>query len=184
MNGSEKVTIKDKRFRKLIDRSEIEIAVKKIAFRITKDYAGKSPTFLVILKGAMLFAADLIRQVDLLCDLEVMSARSYGTGITSSGDVKLADFGVKFAGKDIIIVEDIVDTGLTLKALISNIEKHNPASITAAAIISKPSSRLVDVDLKYTGIEIPPYFVVGYGLDYAEEGRNLADIYILDDETV
>jgi hypoxanthine phosphoribosyltransferase len=179
---SNKVVIKDKRFRILIEKSEIDVAVKKLADRINIDYAGKSPTFLVVLKGAMLFAADLIRYINLPCELEVMSAKSYGTNITSSGDVKLADFGAKFAGKDIIIIEDIVDTGLTLKALYRNILVHNPASLAAAAIVSKPEARQVEVELKYAGIEIPPYFVVGYGLDYAEEGRNLADIYILDDE--
>ncbi|GAB1372224.1 hypoxanthine phosphoribosyltransferase [Candidatus Kapaibacterium sp.] len=176
----EKIIIKDKRFRKFIEKSEIDNAVHKIAKRINADYEGKTPTFLVVLKGAMPFAADLIRYVNLPCELEVMSAKSYGTNISSSGEVKLADFGVKFAGKDIIIVEDIVDTGLTLKALYNNINVHNPASLAAAAILSKPDSREVEVDLKYTGIEIPPYFVVGYGLDYAEYGRNLPDIYILD----
>jgi hypoxanthine phosphoribosyltransferase len=178
---NDKIIINGKKFKKHIDKSEIEIAVSKIAEKINKDYLGKSPTFLVILKGALPFAADLIRRVNLPCDLEVMSAKSYGTGISSSGDVKLADFGAKFNGKDIIIVEDIVDTGLTLKALFNNILVHKPASLATAAILSKPDSRLVDVELKYTGIEIPPYFVVGYGLDYAEYGRNLPDIYILDE---
>lgn len=180
MDNEKSITILDKQFRKFISNSEIQASVQKLAARINKDYAGKSPTFLVVLKGAMLFAADLIRYIDLPCDLEVMSAKSYGTGISSTGDVKLADFGAKFSGKDIIIVEDIVDTGLTLKALYHNISIHNPASLTAAAILSKPSSREVEVELKYAGIEIPPYFVVGYGLDYAELGRNLPDIYILD----
>lgn len=182
MNGAEKIVIFDKQFKKFIDRSEIEIAVRKIANRINKDFQGRSPMFLIILKGAVMFASDLLRHINLFCEVEVMSAKSYGSGTTSSGDVKLADFGVKLSGKDIIIIEDIVDTGLTLKALIHNIEQHNPNSISAAAIVSKPMSREVAVDLKYTGIEIPPYFIVGYGLDYNEGGRNLADIYILDDE--
>jgi hypoxanthine phosphoribosyltransferase len=182
MQTLESVVINDKKFKKFIDRSEIQASVEKLAKRINHDYAGKTPTFLVILKGAMLFATDLIRYINLPCNLEVMSAKSYGTGISSSGDVKLADFGAKFSGKDIIIVEDIVDTGLTLKALYHNILIHKPASLAAASILSKPDSRKVEVELKYTGIEIPPYFVVGYGLDYAELGRNLPDIYILDAE--
>lgn len=182
MQTLETVVINDKKFKKHIDRSEIQASVEKLANRINHDYAGKTPTFLIILKGAMIFAADLIRHINIPCDLEVMSAKSYGTGITSSGEVKLADFGTKFTDKDIIIIEDIVDTGLTLKTLYHNIMIHSPASLAAASILSKPDSRMVKVEVKYIGIEIPPYFVVGYGLDYAEYGRNLPDIYILDTE--
>ncbi|MBX3044356.1 MAG: hypoxanthine phosphoribosyltransferase [Candidatus Kapabacteria bacterium] len=178
----ERIVIQDKVFKKFITKFEIDASVKKLASRINRDYEGKSPTILAVMKGAMLFTADLMRHINLPCELEVISAKSYGTGMATSGDVKIADFGAKFSGKDIIIVEDIVDTGLTLKALFHNIMLHNPASLEAAAILSKPDSREVEVSLKYTGIEIPPYFVVGYGLDYAEKGRNLSDIYILDNE--
>ncbi|MDX9790743.1 MAG: hypoxanthine phosphoribosyltransferase [Candidatus Kapaibacterium sp.] len=181
---NDRIFLNDKYFRKFIDQSEIDIAVSKIASRINRDYADKKPTFLVVLKGAMLFAADLLRKIEIACDIEVISAKSYGNGMTSSGEVRISDLGAKFAGRDIIIVEDIVDTGLTLKALYRNILIHNPASVAATSILSKPESREVEVDLKYVGIEIPPYFVVGYGLDYAESGRHLPEIYIADNENI
>ena len=184
MSDVERIIIKDKVFRKFITKSEISASVEKLAGRINRDYEGRTPMILVVMKGAMIFAADLVRHLNLQCEMEVISAKSYGSGMTTSGDVKIADFGAKFAGKDIIIIEDIVDTGLTLKALFRNVLMHNPASLSAAAIISKPDSREVEVDLKYIGIEVPPYFIVGYGLDYAEQGRNLPDIYILDNEVV
>lgn len=184
MSQSEHIVIKDKVFRKFIEKSEIEASVSKLASRINLDYSGKTPVFLVVMKGAMLFAADLIRYINIPCEIEVISAKSYGTNMASSGDVKIADFGARFTGKDIIVVEDIVDTGLTIKALFHNIMLHNPTSLSVATILSKPDSRQVEVDCKYVGIEIPPYFVVGYGLDYAEYGRNLPDIYILDNEII
>ncbi len=177
-----KIVIKDKKFKLLIEQKEIEIAVKKIAERINQDYKGKKPIFLIVLKGAILFAADLIRYIDVHCEIEFISAKSYGPNLISSGEVQLGAIANKLNDRDVIIVEDIVDTGWTLKTLYGKILEQNPKSITTCAILSKPDTRQINVELKYAGIEIPPYFVIGYGLDYDEEGRNLSNIYIIDYE--
>jgi hypoxanthine phosphoribosyltransferase len=174
-------TIKDKNFKILIESDIIQEAVQKIADSIRTDYADRIPTFLVVLKGALFFAADLIRAYKNPCRLELISAKSYGTEMSSSGMVKIKSLEENFQGKDIIIVEDIIDSGLTIRTLIDKLQAFNPASIEAAAIISKPNARKVDIEIKYVGIEIPDLFVIGYGLDYAEQGRELRDIYILDE---
>lgn len=178
----EHITINKINFRKFLLQTQIEEAVISIARKIESDYRESEPLFLVVMKGAMFFGADLIREVRLNSQIEFISAKSYGTKMETSGDVKLKSIEGNFEGRDIIIIEDIVDSGYTLTALIQYVEKFNPKSVNAAAILSKPTARKTEVDVKYIGIEIPELFVVGYGLDYAEMGRNLKDIYILSED--
>ena len=171
------VIINDKKFIPYIPREEINKAVRNLAEDIDRDYEDKHPLFLVILKGAVFFATDLLRKLSIDGTLEMVRAQSYGSEMKSSGTVVLSDENISFKGRDVIIVEDIVDTGLTLKTLMESIEKESPASVECAVLISKTEMRQIDVRVKYTGIEIPDVFVVGYGLDYAEKGRFLPEIY-------
>jgi hypoxanthine phosphoribosyltransferase len=149
-----------------------------MAQEINRDYENKKPVFLVVLKGSVFFGADLLRQVNLECTMETIRAKSYGKAMQSSGNVDLFIENLELEGKDLIIIEDIVDSGLTIKALIEKIKEVNPASVEIASFLFKPDSLQVDLKVKYIGIKIPSDFVLGYGLDYAELGRNLQDIYV------
>ncbi len=171
------VNINGRKFIPYISREEINKAIRNLAEDIDKDYDRKEPLFLVILKGAVFFATDLLRNLSIDGTLEMIRAQSYGTEMKSSGKVELSIENISFRDRDVIIVEDIVDTGLTLKTLMETIEKESPSSLECAVLISKTEMRQVDVRVKYTGIEIPDVFVVGYGLDYAEKGRFLPEIY-------
>lgn len=179
---SEVVRVNDRFFKKYISAEQIAVAIGEIAEKINRDFANDSIMLLVVLKGSMIFAADLVRKITIPCSIETVRARSYGHGMETSGKVELDFTAIDFKNKNIIIVEDIVDSGLTLTALIEWLLKENPASVHVAALLSKPEARRTDVEVKYCGIEIPPRFVVGYGLDYAEYGRNLPEIYVLSDE--
>lgn len=174
-------TINDKTFKVMISPEEIKKSVTETAQRINKDFKGKKPLFIITLKGAMFFAVDLLREIELDCEIETISAKSYGTEMTSSGEVKISGFKTDITGKDILIIEDIVDSGLTLSKLFKELSACNPASISAAAFLSKPAMRKTDIHVEYTAMEIAPEFVVGYGLDYAEKGRQLPGIYVLDE---
>ncbi len=173
-----KIAVNGKVFHKFISKEMIDKTVTKMATEINKDYDGKKPVFLIVLKGSVFFGADLIREVNLECTMETIRAKSYGNQMQSSGNVDLFIENLDLKGKDLIIVEDIVDSGLTLKSLIERIEKTKPASLEVATFLYKPDAVKVDLNIKYIGIKIPSDFVLGYGLDYAELGRNLKDIYI------
>lgn len=175
----EEIEINGSKFRKYLTSEQINDAVKRIAAQIEDDYAGLNPLFLIVMKGAIFFAADLIRNVKIDSQIDVISAKSYGSNMISSGKVSLKTFEDNFRGRDIIIIEDIVDSGFTLTSLIGYIKGFSPKSVVAATILSKPTARKTEVSVKYVGIEIPELFVIGYGLDYAEHGRQLKDIYIL-----
>lgn len=177
---SEFYEIYGRRFKLLIGQKEIAKRVKEIADTINNDYKEKTPIFLIILKGAVFFASDLLRNISLDCEIEVVRARSYGKTMKSSGNVHL-DVKVDIENKDVIIIEDIVDTGLTLSKLLAKLNELHPASVEVASFLSKTSQRKIDVNVKYYGFEIPPSFVIGYGLDYAEKGRHLPCIYSLTD---
>ncbi|MES2765909.1 MAG: hypoxanthine phosphoribosyltransferase [Bacteroidota bacterium] len=176
------VQVHDRFFKKYISTEEIAAAIDEMAEKINRDFEGKPLIFLVVLKGSMIFASDLVRKITLPCRMETVRARSYGNRMTTSGRVELEFVPEELEGKNIIIVEDIVDSGLTLKALIERLLKEAPASVNIAALLSKPEARKTEIEIQYCGIEIPPVFVVGYGLDYAEYGRNLPQIYALADE--
>ncbi len=164
----------------LLDAPTILKRVRELGARITRDYRGKSPHLIGILKGATIFHADLVRAIDLDLSMDFIAVASYGKATRSSGEVRiLKDAEDSLEGKDVLLVEDIVDTGLTLHYLIQTLEARNPASLKAAALLNKPSRREVQVPVRYVGFDIPDSFVVGYGLDYGQRYRNLPDIRIL-----
>lgn len=166
--------------RVLITREEIHEAVKKLGQQITEDYAGKEPLMVCILKGAVMFYNDLIREIDLPVTMEFMAISSYGNSTKTSGVVNIRkDMDVDITGRDIIIVEDIVDSGMTLSYLKKVLKTRNAASIRIATLLNKPARRRIDLDVEYYCFNIPDAFVVGYGLDYAEKYRNLPDIGVL-----
>lgn len=155
----------------------------KLAAELKRDYAGKFPLMVCILKGAVLFMTDLVREMDEYVELDFMDVSSYGSGTESSGDVKiLKDLDTSVKGRDVIIVEDIVDTGATLVALMKLFETRQAKSVKVCSLLDKPSRREQDVKVDYVGVTVPNEFVVGYGLDYAEKYRNLPYIGVLKPE--
>ena len=165
----------------LIPESDIRQRVKELAAEISKDYAGETVTLICILSGASVFFADLVRELNLDVRFEFMSVSSYGAGTVSSGEVKiLKDVNHPIAGKHVIIVEDIIDSGCTLSYLKRVLAQRNPASLKICTILDKPSRRKVDFKGDYVGFEIPDEFVIGYGLDYDGKYRNLRDVCVLE----
>jgi hypoxanthine phosphoribosyltransferase len=167
----------------LITSQEIEDKVREIGARITEDYEGEKPLLIGILRGAVVIMSDLMRHIDLQCELDFMDISSYGTGTSSSGVVRiLKDLEEDITDRHVLIVEDIIDTGLTLSYLMRSLQARKPASLEICALLSKPSRRRADLDVRYLGFEVPDEFVVGYGLDYAGAYRNLPDICVLKPE--
>jgi hypoxanthine phosphoribosyltransferase len=168
--------------RTLIPREELQSRVDQLAAAIADDYQDKQPVLICVLKGAIFFMADLARRLDFDLELEFMAVSSYGASTESSGVVRiLKDLDTDIEGRHVLIVEDIIDSGLTLQYLTKSLWSRNPASIEIVTLLSKPSRRTADLPCKYTGFEIENDFVVGYGLDYSEKHRNLPFIGILDD---
>jgi hypoxanthine phosphoribosyltransferase len=167
----------------LISSEEIEDKVREIGARITEDYKGEKPLLIGILRGAVVVMSDLMRNIDLQCELDFMDISSYGSGTSSSGVVRiLKDLEENITDRHVLIVEDIIDTGLTLSYLLRSLQARKPASLEICALLSKPSRRRAELDVKYLGFEVPDEFVVGYGLDYAGTYRNLPDICVLKPE--
>lgn len=167
----------------LITSEEIEEKVREIGARITEDYSGEKLLLIGILRGAVVVMSDLMRNIDLPCELDFMDISSYGTGTSSSGVVRiLKDLEEDITDRHVLIVEDIIDTGLTLSYLVRSLLARKPASLEICALLSKPSRRRAELEVKYLGFEVPDEFVVGYGLDYAGAYRNLPDICILKPE--
>jgi hypoxanthine phosphoribosyltransferase len=167
----------------LITSQEIEDKVREIGARITEDYKGEKPLLIGILRGAVVIMSDLMRHIDLQCELDFMDISSYGTGTSSSGVVRiLKDLEEDITDRHVLIVEDIIDTGLTLSYLLRSLQARKPASLEICALLSKPSRRRAELDVRYLGFEVPDEFVVGYGLDYAGAYRNLPDICVLKPE--
>ena len=164
-----------------IPAADIQKRIRELGAQIDADYTGSGPIYLIsILKGAFMFLADLARAIKSPARIEFMGISSYGKGKTSSGQVKVTkDLDVSIEGFDVIIVEDIVDSGVTLNYLIQLLEQRKPKSLKIATLLDKPDRRLRPVEVAYCGFKIPDEFVVGYGLDYAEDYRNLADVCIL-----
>ena len=166
----------------LFGRQQIEATVKKLAAEISKDYQGKSPLLVGILKGSFMFMADLIRLLDFPLEVEFIRLSSYGRGKESSGKVKVVQgLQSQVKGKDILVIEDIVDTGLTIAFLLDYLRKQKPASLKLCALTDKPSRRQTPVTIDYLGFTVPDKFLVGYGLDWDEKFRNLPDICVLED---
>ncbi|GAW92177.1 hypoxanthine phosphoribosyltransferase [Calderihabitans maritimus] len=167
----------------LLDRVQIAAKVKELGKKISEDYRGKDLLVVGILKGAIMFMADLVREIDIPITVDFMAVSSYGQSTESSGAVRiLKDLEVSVEGKNVLIVEDIVDTGLTLRYLLENLKSRHPASVRVCTLLDKPSRRQVEVSPDYNGFEIPDKFVVGYGLDYAEQYRHLPYIAVLKPE--
>ena len=164
----------------LFSKDQLAMRIKEMATELDKDYAGKKPLMVAILKGSVMFFTDLIREMSLPLEIDFMSISSYGNGVKSSGEVKMIkDLDNKIEGKDVIIVEDIVDSGYTMGYLKHLLEARKPASIKICALLDKPSRRETDVKVDYKGFEVGNEFVVGYGLDYAGLYRNIPFIGIL-----
>jgi hypoxanthine phosphoribosyltransferase len=165
----------------LYSREEIASVVDRLASDIDRDYRDKSPLFVGILKGSFVFMADLVRRLDFPLELDFIRLSSYGSGRESSGTVRVVQglrTGVR--GRHVLVVEDIVDTGITVAFLLGYLKKKNPASVRLCALLDKPSRRRVSVSIDYLGITAPDKFFVGYGLDFDEKYRNLPDIYALE----
>ena len=174
-----KVTIHDKTFEISIPEADILKRVKAVAERINEDYAGKNPLFLAVLNGAFVFAADLMREISIPSEISFVKLASY-QGTTSTGTIKeVIGINEDLTGRHVIIVEDIVDTGLTMKRMTESLGTRHPASISICALLVKPEKLQVPLDIKYCALQIPNDFIVGYGLDYDQQGRNLRDIYSL-----
>jgi hypoxanthine phosphoribosyltransferase len=167
----------------LITSDQIEVKVREIGARITEDYKGEKPLLVGVLRGAVVIMSDLMRNIDLQCELDFMDISSYGSGTSSSGVVRiLKDLEEDITDRHVLIVEDIIDTGLTLSYLMRSLHARKPASLEVCALLSKPSRRRAELDVRYLGFEVPDEFVVGYGLDYAGAYRNLPDICVLKPE--
>ena len=167
----------------LFTKEQLEQHVSEIAAEINRDHAGKKLILISVLRGSFIFMADLIRKIEHPCLVDFMSVSSYGKGSSSSGQVQITkDLSEDITGLDVIVVEDILDSGNTLSYLLRLLEQRHPASIRLCTLLDKPDRRVVPVDVQYSGFTIPDAFVVGYGLDYAEKYRNLPYIGVLKPE--
>lgn len=169
----------------LVSQEELHEAVKRVASKIEKDYKGKNPLIVGILKGSVLFMSDLIRELNMPLEIDFMAVSSYGGATTSSGSVKiLKDLDTSVVGRDVILVEDIVDSGLTIARLIDLFKDRDTKSIRVATLLDKKERRTVDVKADYIGIDIPDAFVVGYGMDYDQQYRGLPYIGVLKESAI
>ena len=167
----------------LISEEQLKTRISELAKQIEKDYEGKSPVIVGVLKGSVMFYTDLVRQIDLPLTVDFMSISSYGAGVNSTGEVKIIkDIDGKIGGKDVIIVEDIVDSGYSMNCLLKLFATRSPKSVRVCALLDKPSRREIPVPIDYTGFQVANEFVVGYGLDYAGLYRNIPFIGILKKE--
>ena len=167
----------------LLSEAELSAKVAEMGAQISKDYQGKNLLLVTVLKGAVVFLTDLMRAIDLPAEIDFMVVSSYGSGVKSSGVVKIVkDLDTEIAGRDILIVEDILDTGITLEYLTQLLRDRNPAGIKIATLLDKPARRKANIQADYIGFSIPDEFVIGYGLDYDEKYRNLPFIGILKPE--
>jgi hypoxanthine phosphoribosyltransferase len=174
------VTLHDDVEEILLDADTIAARVRELAAEVAADYEGRDPVLVSVLKGALIFLADLMRSMEIPSSIDLMELSSYGSGTETSGQVRiLKDLSRSIEGRDVIVVEDIVDTGLTLNYLLRYLGERQPASVTVCCLLDKPARRLVDIDIGYRGFTIPDRFVVGYGLDFDERYRNLPYIGVL-----
>lgn len=173
------IKIKDKEFVPMISEAEIKERVRAVAQQISKDMEGKNPLLLAVLNGSFVFAADLMREITIPCEISFVKLASY-QGTTSTGKVKeVIGINEDLSGRTIIIVEDIVESGLTMKRMIESIGTRNPESVNICTLLLKPDRLKTDLDIKYVAFSIPNDFILGYGLDYDQQARGLKDIYVL-----
>ncbi|MGE5690652.1 MAG: hypoxanthine phosphoribosyltransferase [Pseudomonadota bacterium] len=164
----------------LIEHDSLQRRIAELGEEISEDYAGRDLLLIGVLKGAVFFMADLMRQLTIPCEIDFMAISSYGAATDSSGVVRiLKDLDINIEGREVLVVEDIIDSGLTLSYLVRMLESREPASLEICALLTKPERREIEVDVRYTGFEIPNRFVIGYGLDFAEHYRNLPYVAVL-----
>ncbi|WP_077195565.1 hypoxanthine phosphoribosyltransferase [Prevotella ihumii] len=174
-----RIKIKDKTFETSITEAEILEKVERVAAKLNKDMEGKNPLFLAVLNGSFMYASDLMKFVTIPCEISFVRVASYD-GTESSGKVaELLGLNEDIEGREVVIVEDIVDTGNTMKRMLEMLRKKNPAGLHISTLLLKPGKLQVPLDIEYAAMEIPNDFIVGYGLDYDQQGRNLRDIYTL-----
>jgi hypoxanthine phosphoribosyltransferase len=167
----------------LVQPDELAHRVRELAQEISRDYEGRDLLLIGVLKGAVFFMADLMRRIEIPCEVDFMAISSYGAGVDSSGVVRiLKDLDMSIEGRNVLVVEDIIDSGLTLSYLLRNLEAREPASLEICALLTKPARREIDIECRYIGFEIPNRFVIGYGLDFAERYRNLPFVGVIRDE--
>jgi hypoxanthine phosphoribosyltransferase len=166
----------------LVSAEDLQRRVSELAADVSRDYVGKDLVLIGVLKGAVFFLSDLMRQLEVPCEVDFMAVASYGSATKSSGVVRiLKDLDAVIEGRDVLIVEDIVDSGLTLRYLLRNLGARNPRSLEVCALLTKPARRKVDLPTRYVGFEIPNRFAIGYGLDHGERYRNLPFVAALND---
>jgi hypoxanthine phosphoribosyltransferase len=167
----------------LVPHEDLQRRVVELGAEISRDYAGRDLVMIGVLKGALLFIADLMRQLTVPCEVDFMAVSSYGSSTDSSGVVRiLKDLDAPIEGRDVLIVEDIIDSGLTLQYLLRNLRARSPGSLEVCALLTKPARRRVELPIRYVGFEIPNRYVIGYGLDYAQRYRNLRYVAVLNEQ--
>jgi hypoxanthine phosphoribosyltransferase len=169
----------------LIDEDALSTRVAELGEEVSADYQGRDLLLIGVLKGAVFFMADLMRHITVPCEVDFMAISSYGDSTDSSGIVRiLKDLDINIEGRDVLVVEDIIDSGLTLSYLMRNLESREPASLEVCALMTKPARREIDIPVRYVGFEIPNRFVVGYGLDFGERYRNLPYVAVLSEDLI
>jgi hypoxanthine phosphoribosyltransferase len=164
----------------LVSAEDLERRVKELGAEISRDYEGRDLVMIGVLKGAVLFLGDLMRELTVPCEIDFMAVSSYGSSTDSSGVVRiLKDLDATIEGRDVLLVEDIVDSGLTLHYLLKNLRARDPASLEVCALLTKPEPRRIELPIRYVGFEIPNRFAIGYGLDHAQRYRNLRYVAVL-----
>ncbi len=167
----------------VVSGEDLQRRVVELGAEISRDYEGRDLVMIGVLKGAVLFIADLMRQLTVPCEVDFMAVSSYGSSTDSSGVVRiLKDLEAPIGGRDVLIVEDIIDSGLTLQYLLRNLRARNPGSLEVCALLTKPEWRRVELPIRYVGFEIPNRYVIGYGLDYAQRYRNLSYVAVLKEQ--
>ena len=169
----------------LIDEATLQARIAEMGEEISAFYDRRDPLLVGVLKGAVFFMSDLMRHLTVPCEVDFMAISSYGAATDSSGVVRiLKDLDINIEGRDVLVVEDIIDSGLTLSYLMRNLESREPATLEVAALMTKPARREIDVDVRWVGFEIPNRFVIGYGLDFAERYRNLPYVGVLSEDLI
>lgn len=177
------VVCQQERFKIYLDQKTIQKRVSALGKQISVDYADKTPILIGVLNGAFMFLADLMRAVEIECEVDFLKLSSYGAAKISSGVVhELKRIDAQLEGRHVIVVEDIIDTGLSMQFILQRLKEHNPASLKTATLLHKYEATRIDVPIDYVGFKIKNLFVLGYGLDYGQLGRNLPEIYVLDQE--
>ena len=165
----------------LIAEEALQARIVELAAKVSEDYAGREPLVIGVLKGAVFFIADLLRHLTVPCELDFMAVSSYGSSTHSSGVVRiLKDLDIPIAGRHVLVVEDVIDSGLTLSYLLKNLASREPASLEICTLLTKPGHRRLNIPIRYIGFDLPDAFVIGYGLDYSERWRNLPYIAMLE----